>query len=349
MMLENLSEHTLEAAAQTESIGEKVIASLNQPYLLSTKEFHGTASIGATLFHGNKQAVDELMKQADIAMYQAKNAGRNALRFFDQQMQESITARVLLEGDLHKALELNQFQLHFQIQVDESHRSLGAEALIRWHHPERGLVYPLQFIQLAEETGLILPIGKWVLETACAQLKTWQQNALTRDLVLAVNVSAKQFRQTDFVAQVQAAMHRHAINPSLLKLEMTESLLLENIEDTIASMNALNEIGVQFSLDDFGTGYSSLQYLKRLPLDQLKIDQSFVHDIAADDSDKAIVHTIITMAHNLDIDVIAEGVETEEQRQFLLDKGCTHFQGYLLGMPVPIELFDSSMQRGCSL
>jgi EAL domain-containing protein (putative c-di-GMP-specific phosphodiesterase class I) len=298
------------------------------------------------MFSDHHQSQGELLKQADIAMYQAKKAGRNTLRFFDPQMQVSITARVSLESELRKALGNQQFQLHYQIQVDSSHRPLGAEALIRWIHPLRGMVSPAQFIPLAEETGLMLPIGQWVLETACAQLKAWQQEALTRDLVLAVNVSAKQFHQADFVAQVQAAVQYHAINPMLLKLELTEGMLLENIEDTIATMNALKEIGVQFSLDDFGTGYSSLQYLKRLPLDQLKIDQSFVRDIVIDSSDKAIVSTIIAMAQSLDMDVIAEGVETEEQRQFLLDEGCTHYQGYLFGKPVPIEQFEALLKQG---
>ena len=218
--------------------------------------------------------------------------------------------------------------------------------MIRWLHPERGLALPAQFIPLAEETGLILPIGLWVLETACAQLKVWQQNALTRDLVLAVNVSAKQFRQEDFVAQVRATVQRHAINPALLKLEITESLLLEKVDDTIATMNALHEIGVQFSLDDFGTGYSSLQYLRKLPLDQLKIDQSFICDIATNINDETIVHTIIAMAQSLNLDVIAEGVETEEQRQFLLKNGCTHYQGYLFGRPVPIEQFEALLKQG---
>ena len=255
------------------------------------------------------------MKQADIAMYQAKKAGRNALRFFDPQMQDTVNARAALEGELRKALESQQFHLYYQIQMDSSHRPIGAEALIRWIHPERGLISPAQFIPVAEETGLILPIGQWVLETACVQLKAWQQEALTRELVLAVNVSANQFRQIDFVAQVQAAVSCHAINPTLLKLELTEGMLLDSIEDTIDTMTALNKIGVQFSLDDFGTGYSSLQYLKQLPFDQLKIDQSFVRDIAIDISDRAIVRTIITMAQSLGLDVIAEGVETEEQRQ----------------------------------
>src|SRR5450756_723270 len=344
VMLENLSEHALEAAAQTETIGEKILAKLSQPYQLATYTYHSTPSIGATIFSDHGQSAEELLKRADIAMYQAKKAGRNTLRFFNPQMQVSITARVSLESELRKALENQQFQLHYQIQVDSSHRPLGAEALIRWIHPLRGMVSPAQFIPLAEETGLILPIGQWVLETACAQLKAWEQDALTRDLILAVNVSAKQFHQADFVAQVQAAIQRLGINPMRLKLELTEGMLLENIEETIATMNALKEIGVQFSLDDFGTGYSSLQYLKRLPLDQLKIDQSFVRDIATDSGDKAVVRAIIAMAQSLNLDVIAEGVETEEQRQLLLGKGCTHYQGYLISKPVPIEQFEALLK-----
>ncbi len=346
VLLEGLSEKSIEAAAQTEAIGEKILAALSQPYQLAMHEHQSTTSIGATLFNDNHLATDELMKQADIAMYQAKKAGRNTLRFFDPQMQASISARVSLEGELRKALERQQFHLNYQIQVGNSLRPLGAEALIRWIHPERGPVSPAQFIPLAEETGLIIPIGQWVLETACAQIKAWQQDELARDLTLAVNVSAKQFRQADFVAQVQAAIQRHAIKPMLLKLELTEGMLLENIEDTIATMNTLNEIGVQFSLDDFGTGYSSLQYLKRLPLDQLKIDQSFVRDIATDSSDLAIVRTIIAVAQSLDMSVIAEGVETEEQRQLLLKNGCTNYQGYLFGRPVPIEQFEAKLKQG---
>jgi diguanylate cyclase (GGDEF)-like protein/PAS domain S-box-containing protein len=346
VMLLDLSGQSIEAAAQTETIGEKILAALDQPYQLGSYVHRCTASIGATLFKDHQQTPEELMKQADIAMYQAKKAGRNTLRFFDPEMQTSITARVSLEEELRKAIEKQQFQLYYQIQVDRSSRPLGAEALIRWVHPERGMVSPAHFIPLAEETGLILPIGQWVLETACAQIKVWQQDAQACDLVLAVNVSAKQFHQADFVAQVQTTMQRHAINPMRLKLELTESLLLKNIEDTIATMNALNEVGVQLSLDDFGTGYSSLQYLKRLPLDQLKIDQSFVRDISIDSSDKTIIRTIIAMAQNLNLDVIAEGVETEEQRQFLMSNSCTHFQGYLFGRPVPIEQFDALLKQG---
>ena len=344
VMLEDLSESALEAAAQAEVVGEKILSTLNQPYQLATHEYQSTASIGVALFSGHGQSHEELLKHADIAMYQAKKAGRNALRFFDPQMQDAIHARVDLERELRKALEQQQFHLYYQVQVDISERALGAEALIRWIHPERGLVSPFYFIPLAEETGLILPIGQWVLDTACAQLKAWQQDALTRDLTLSINVSAKQFRQADFVDQVQATVQRHVINPMHLKLELTESMLLDNIEDTIATMTALGEIGVQFSLDDFGTGYSSLQYLKRLPLNQLKIDQSFVRDIAVDSNDQAIVRTIIAMAHMLNLNVIAEGVETEEQQGLLLNNGCTHYQGYLCSKPVPIEQFEALLK-----
>jgi diguanylate cyclase (GGDEF)-like protein len=350
VMLEDLSEQAIEAAEQTETVGNKILAMLNQPYQLAAHEYRNTPSIGATLFNDNRQTTDELMKQADIAMYQAKKAGRNTLRFFDPQMQETVNAHAALEGELRKAYESKQFQLYYQIQVggiqaDGAHLTLGAEALIRWIHPERGVVSPIDFISMAEETGLILPIGEWVLETACAQIKTWEQDALTSELILAVNISAKQFLQPDFVAQVHAVIQRHAINPKRLKLELTESLLLENIDDTIATMSALNGIGVQFSLDDFGTGYSSLQYLKLLPLNQLKIDQSFVRDIALDSSDRAIVRTIIAMADSLNLNVIAEGVETEEQLKLLLNKNCIHYQGYLFGKPVPIEQFEALLKQ----
>ena len=279
-------------------------------------------------------------------MYQAKRAGRNTLRFFDPQMQDAIDARSVLEVELRKAIDNEQFRLFYQIKVDSSCTPFGAEGLIRWVHPERGLVVPDDFIPLAEETGLIRPIGQWVLETACAQLRAWQENTLTRDLVLSVNVSAKQFHQSDFVEQVKSVLQRHSVSPNLLKLELTEGMLLENVSDIVSTMNALNEIGVRFSLDDFGTGYSSLQYLKQLPLDQLKIDRSFVRDLADDHSDRAIVRTIIAMAQSLNLDVIAEGVETEAQLSLLKSKGCSNFQGFLFGTPVPIEQFELLLKRG---
>ncbi|MFA6971556.1 MAG: EAL domain-containing protein [Gallionella sp.] len=343
VLLEDMSDQPLDAAEQAEVFGEKILAALNQSYQLEIQEHYSTPSIGVTLISGHRQTIEELLKQADIAMYQAKKAGRNTIRFFDPQTQIAVNAHVAFERELRLAIERKQFHLYYQIQVDSSGRPVGAEALIRWIHPERGMVSPLQFIPLAEETGLILPIGLWVLDTACSQLSAWRHDANARDLVLAVNVSARQIRQADFVAQVQAAVQRHAIDATRLKLELTETLLLENIEEIIATMNALKAIGVQFSLDDFGTGYSSLQYLKRLPLNQLKIDQSFVRDLATDSSDKAIVRTIIAMAHSLSMEVIAEGVETEQQRQFLLDNGCLHYQGYLFGKPVPVAQFETQL------
>jgi diguanylate cyclase (GGDEF)-like protein/PAS domain S-box-containing protein len=344
VILEDLGGDLIEAAQQTEIVANKLLAALNPPYWLASSECHCTASVGATLFSGHAQSKDELLKQADIAMYQAKKAGRNGVRFFDPRMQEAINAQAALEGELRQALEKQQFHLHYQVQVDSAGRPFGAEALLRWVHPERGLVSPLQFIPLAEETDLIVPIGQWVLEAACAQLEAWERDPATRALSLCVNVSPKQFHRVDFVQSVLAALQRHAIAPALLTLELTESLLLDNVAETVATMNALGRIGVRFSLDDFGTGYSSLQYLKRLPLHQLKIDQSFVHDIAVDGSDLAIVQTIIAMARSLNLGVIAEGVETEEQRQLLISRGCNEFQGYLFGRPVPVEQFEAALR-----
>ncbi len=346
VMLEDLSEDALEAAKQTESIAAKILTSMNMPYHLGQFEHHNTPSIGATLFAGNNDvSVDDLLKHADIAMYQAKKGGRNTLRFFDPKMQESITTRAALENELRKAIAQDQFRLFYQPQLDDAQRIVGAEALIRWQHPVRGLVSPLEFIPIAEETGLILPIGQWVLETACAKLKSWECDPLSRDIVLAVNVSAKQLRQADFASQVQEAILRNQIDPSRLKLELTESMLQDSIEDTILTMLALKQAGVRFSLDDFGTGYSSLQYIKRLPLDQLKIDRSFVSDIVTDVGDKAIVTTIVAMARSLDIAVIAEGVETAAQTQLLLELGCRQFQGYLFGKPVIADEFDALLKR----
>jgi diguanylate cyclase (GGDEF)-like protein/PAS domain S-box-containing protein len=345
VMLEDLSSLALEAAAQVKVVGEKIMTVLNQPYQLATHEYHSTVSIGVALFSDYEHSQEDLLKHADIAMYQAKKTGRNTMCFFDHHMQDAINTRADLERELRKAIEKQQFQLYYQIQVNHFGHALGAEALIRWLHPERGLVSPFHFIPLAEETGLILSIGQWVLETACAQLNIWGKNEFTRALTISINVSAKQFYQPDFVDQVRDAVQRQSINPMQLKLELTESILLENVEDTIATMSALKEIGIRFSLDDFGTGYSSLQYLKRLPLYQLKIDQSFVRDIVSDSSDKAIVRTIIAMAKSMELEVIAEGVETIEQQQLLLNKGCMHYQGYLFGRPLPIMQFEDALKH----
>ena len=343
ILITNLNNDQLQAAEQTEEIGLKIIASLNQPYWLGTVEYHGSFSIGATLFDAEQKLKSELFKQADIAMSQAKNAGQNNFRFFDPRMQDIINERSTLEGELRKAVNREELRLYYQIQVDNDGRKLGAEALIRWIHPERGIISPAQFIPLAEETGLIVPIGHWVIETACAQLSEYASNNLTGNLVLSINVSAQQFQQEDFVLQIKESVERHAINPNQLKIELTEGVLVKDIDHTILVMNQLKEIGVQLSLDDFGTGYSSLQYLKRLPLDQLKIDQSFVRDIASDNNDQAIVITIIAMAHSLGLEVIAEGVETENQRKFLADNGCFHYQGYMFGQPVPIDKFNEML------
>jgi len=344
VILEGLGMQSFEAAAQAEVTANNILSSINMPYKLNDFEYSITSSIGITLFNDRELNIEELLKQADIAMYQAKKSGRNCLRFFDPAMQESINIRTALEADLRIAIERQQFQLYYQIQTHSSGRILGAETLIRWIHPMRGMVPPTQFIPLAEETGLILPIGSWVLETACAQLKLWQGNKLTQDLSLSVNVSAKQFHQPDFVDKVQNAVQRYALKPGQLKLELTEGMLLENIDDIIITMSELRNSGIQFSLDDFGTGYSSLQYLKKLPLSQLKIDQSFVRDIATGQNDAAIVRTIIAMAETLGLSVIAEGVETEAQREFLELQGCHAFQGYLFGKPIPIEEFEALLK-----
>lgn len=339
LLLEDLSEHTLEAAAQAESAAKKIIAMLNEPYQLKAHEYHSTPSIGATLFNDHERMVEELLKQADIAMYEAKSAGRNTIRFFDPEMQAVVTARTALETALRKALP-DQFQLHYQLQADSSGQISCAEALIRWLHPETGMISPATFIPIAEESGLILPIGHWVLVTACRQLKAWESNPKARHLKLAVNVSAKQFEQKGFVAQVLQVIEQTEADPAKLKLELTESLLVDNVESTIEKMNELKANGISFSLDDFGTGFSSLSSLKRLPLDQLKIDQSFVHDMMTDPNDAAIVRMVIALGQSMGIAVIAEGVETEEQKNYLAVHGCNHYQGYFFSKPVPVDEFE---------
>ncbi len=345
VLLEGLNEDTLEAASQAEHVGMKLAAALRQPYLLERHEIRIGCSIGVTVFGGQEQSTEELVKQADIAMYEAKRGGRNSLRFFDRKVQEQIAARAAMEEDLRNALAQGEIHLYYQMQVDSSNRPVGAEALVRWNHPKRGWVSPAEFIPLAEESDLILSIGHLVLETACARLAAWQNDPSTRELILAVNISAKQLAQDGFLDEVQAAVLRHSIDPAHLKLEITESMLLGDIEGTINAMAALKQRGLRISMDDFGTGYSSLSYLKRLPLDQLKIDQSFVRDIAVDPNDRAIVQTIIAMAKGLGLDVIAEGVETEAQRSFLLEKGCLSYQGYLFGKPVPVGEFEEALKE----
>jgi len=345
VMLENLDSAQDTAAAQAERVGEKIIQALNQSYLLDGKEHHSSASIGINLFSGTGLTSEEVIKHADTAMYEAKHAGRNTLRFFDPDMQASLEARMTLESDLRGALEQDQFQLYYQLQIDNSGCVLGAEVLLRWLHPQHGFISPAQFIPIAEESGLILPIGEWVLHTACMQLKAWANNPLTKELQLAVNVSARQFRQPDFVEQLWKMLKQTGADPLLLKLELTESLVMHNVKETIEKMEELQLFGIRFSMDDFGTGYSSLSYLKKLPLTQLKIDQSFVRDLITDPSDAAIIQTIIGMANNLGLNVIAEGVETEEQRVCLERLGCLSYQGYLFSRPLPLPEFETLLSR----
>jgi diguanylate cyclase (GGDEF)-like protein/PAS domain S-box-containing protein len=338
--LESLNSLAQEAASLSETIAEKIRAELSQPYQLNGFEHHSSPSIGVSLFRGHQSSLDEILKQADLAMYQAKASGRNKVCFFDPAMQAEMEYRAELEKDLRVSLRLQQLELYYQMQVDESGGIVGAEALIRWNHPQRGMVSPAQFIPLAEEVGMILPIGDWVIEQACAQLKKWEMDPAMRKIRLSVNVSARQLSQPYFVEQVKEAIEKTGIRASQLKLELTESFILNDVEEAIEKMQELRRSGVRFAMDDFGTGYSSLAYLTRLPLEQLKIDQSFVRDIARDKNSSVMVRTIINIAHNFGLEVIAEGVETDAQLAFLGQYGCTRFQGYLFGKPVPVQEFE---------
>lgn len=338
--LAGLSSNVSDAAAAIESVAEKILVTLGQPYQFGSTVYHGTASVGVTLFNGDIVTIDELMKQADLAMYKAKESGRNTCHFFDPQMESAVKERAVLEEELRQALVNKQFLLHYQAQVVGQGRLTGVEALIRWQHPSRGMVSPDEFIPLAEATGLILPLGQWVLETACAQLASWAARPTMSHLSVAVNVSARQFRQTNFVEQVMAVLSKTGANPGQLKLELTESMLVENVQGIVDKMFALRAKGVSFSLDDFGTGYSSLSYLKLLPLNQLKIDRSFVCDVLSDPNDAAIAKTVIALGQSLGLGVIAEGVETKEQRDFLAASGCHAYQGYLFARPLPLAEFE---------
>jgi EAL domain-containing protein (putative c-di-GMP-specific phosphodiesterase class I) len=338
------------AAVQAERVAQNILFELSQPYLLNLSvsgeepiqhSHNCTSSMGITLFCDSPVTVDDLMKRADTAMYQAKAAGRNTLRFFDYDMQFAISTRAAMVVDLRTAMAEKQFELYYQAQVDSTGSMLGAEVLLRWQHPVRGMVSPIEFIPLAEDTGLILPLGQWVLETACLQLATWATSAHTSHLILAVNVSARQFHQKDFVDQVLTTLEKTGANPRRLKLELTESLLVDDVEEIIEIMTTLKNQGVGFSLDDFGTGYSSLSYLKRLPLDQLKIDRSFVNDILSDTNDAVIASTIVALGQSLGLNVIAEGVETDAQRSFLGNLGCLTYQGYLFSRPLPLNEFET--------
>ncbi len=345
VLLENLSVNATEAATQAETVALKVLESFQNAFQLSGHAHESTTSIGIVVFKGEFDAMDELLKKADLAMYQAKAAGRNNARFFDPAMQAAVAARDALEKDMRDALATHAFTLHYQIQVNGSGASTGAEALVRWNHPTQGMVSPAHFIPLAEETGLIQPLGQWVLETACAQLVTWANSDETSHWTVSVNVSALQFALPDYVQTVTTALQKTGANPRLLKLELTESMLASDVDDVVAKMRDLKSHGVSLSLDDFGTGYSSLAYLKRLPLDQIKIDQSFVRNVLSDASDAAIARTILALGRSLGLQVIAEGVETLEQRNFLAGIGCQAYQGYYFGRPVPVNLLLESTRN----
>lgn len=344
LLLEQLGHGPQEAATLTGNIVDKLREVLALPFQLGDTSFHASASIGIALFLGHGESAETLLKYADMAMYQAKAAGRDTLRFFDPTMQAELEERSQLSGDLYLALECGQLQLYYQAQLNDQRQLAGAEALLRWQHPARGMIPPDHFIPLAEESGQILPIGQWVLQTACRQLASWQALGVPMPQ-LAVNVSARQFRQPDFVEQVNAALRDSGAAPAQLKIELTESMVLDNVDDTMAKMQALRALGISFSLDDFGTGNSSLSYLSRLPLDELKIDKSFILNLPHSRNDAIIAQTIIAMGNGLGLQVIAEGVETTEQRDFLRAHHCDAYQGYLFSRPLPVAEFDALRQQ----
>jgi diguanylate cyclase (GGDEF)-like protein len=349
VMLDGLDSEAEIAAAQAEEVGRNILAALSQVYGLDDTEYRSSASLGATLFRSSETAFEDLFKQVELALYRSKDSGRNTLNFFDSAMQQVVLERMALESELRKAIQHNDLVLHYQPQLTSDGSVSGAEALVRWHHPLHGIIPPGKFIPLAEESGLILLLGDWVLETACKQLAHWATRPELSKLILAVNVSARQFYEVDFPSKVLAIVARTGARADHLKLELTESLLVDNVDDIIEKMSTLKAHGISFSLDDFGTGYSSLAYLKRLPLDQLKIDQSFVCNILIDPNEAAIAKTIIALGYSLGLDVIAEGVETQAQRDFLAEANCNAFQGYLFSRPLPIEQFEKFVRQIAAL
>jgi diguanylate cyclase (GGDEF)-like protein len=344
VLLQDLSELPEDAAAQAKTVGEKILAAIHEPYLLDGRECRSSSSIGITVYGNPQDSTNEVLQQADIAMYQAKAAGRNTLHFFAPALQAAVNARAAMEEDLRQAIKTNDFRLYYQPQVDRGILT-GAEALVRWKHPKRGFLTPDEFIPLAEQTGLILSLGDWVLETACKQIAAWGLRKDTAHLTVAVNISARQLLNPDFVQNVLSTVERTGANPQNLKLELTESMFVEDLEDVVTKMRVLKSHGLRFSLDDFGMGYSSLAYLRRLPLDQLKIDQEFVRDILVDASSSAIAQSIISLSRAMGLSVIAEGVETEEQREFLARLGCHSFQGFLFSAALPVEEFQVLLSR----
>lgn len=345
VMLESLPTDPALATEYSRKVGEKILLSLSEPYDLLSAQHDSTCSIGITMFSKQQQNVSDLLRQADLAMYQAKADGRNSLRFFDPAMQAAVNANAAMHSELRQSLRKGDFLVHYQPQVGRNAHMFGVEALVRWQHPQRGLVYPNEFIAQAEESGLILPLGKWVLETACDQLASWALREETLHLTISVNVSVRQFRQPEFVEFVMTTIQTFGIDASKLKLELTETLLATGMDVTIEKMGMLKDVGVTLSIDDFGIGYSSLSHLKHLPLDQLKIDRSFVRDILTDPNDAAIARTIIGLAQSLGLDVMAEGVETEAQRALLDRFGCGCYQGHLFCKALPIADLEDFMRQ----
>ncbi len=344
VLLVDIDENITIALKKAAIIAEKIRATLQSPYMLKGYEYFSSSSIGVCLYKGEEAPIEALLKYADMAMYKSKTSGRNCVSFFDESMKIEVSKRASIERELSHAVIAQEFQLYYQIQVDHNNSPIGAEALIRWVHPTRGLIPPIEFIALAEESSLILNIGDWVLRSACEQLNIWSKSDLTKNLVLAVNVSAVQFNKNDFVEHVTNILSEYGVNPASLKLELTESLLVDDVNVAIRKMEKLRALGVHLSLDDFGTGYSSLSYLKQLPLHQIKIDQSFVHDMHYDASNAIMIQTIIEMAKNFNLNVIAEGVETVEQLSMLKDLGCMEYQGYYFSKPIPLEQFEALLE-----
>jgi diguanylate cyclase (GGDEF)-like protein/PAS domain S-box-containing protein len=345
VMLENLSESILDTAAQTEMISNKILKSITEPFALGTYKYHNHASIGMTLICGYRHNSETLLREADLAMYKSKRMGGNCVSFFDVRIRESVDARITIENELRKALVGHQFILYYHLRKNSNHDIIGAKGIIHWLHPHKGIAGPEYFIPIAEEMGFIISIGEWIIESACAQLKAWSQNPLTRDLVLSINVSAKQFHHTNFAIQVLTAIRRHNVTPNKLKIELTESIFLGDVDAAIATMYELKEVGIKFALSDLGAGSLSLKYLKRLPLDQLNISQIFVSNITTDRGDLAIVRGVIAMAQALDLNVLALGVDTEEQQKLLMSNGCSRFEGYLYGRPAPVEHLEMLLKR----
>lgn len=345
VLIEGISDDERVASHKVGAIAEKIRAALARPYQLKQHEYLSSPSVGITLYHGNEESVEVLLRRADLAMYQVKNEGRNAVRFFDPVMQDNVERHDALKADLHHAAERGELRLYYQIQVDSEQRPVGAEALLRWQHPLRGLVMPDQFIPVAEENLLILDIGRWVLDEACAQLARWQDNESLRDLTLTVNISARQFVAPDFVALVAAIVERHRIKPARLKLELTSSIVSENLNDTVEKILALRKLGINLAMNGFESVYSSLNSLKKLSSERLKIHHNIVQEMTADSSDAQLVQAIVDLAKHMKMDVFAEGVETDAQLTFFKQRACKAYQGYLFSRPVPIEAFEALLAK----